>query len=88
MYPLPRVEDLFATLSGEKSFTKLDLAHAYSQIPLTEQSKQYVAINTHKGLYKYNRLPFGVAAAPQFFRDLWRIYYKAFPMFQFTLTIF
>ena len=31
-YPLPRVEDLFATLAGGKSFSKLDLAHAYSQI--------------------------------------------------------
>ena len=60
MYPLPRVEDLFATLAGGKSFTKLDLAEAYQQIPLEDTSKQYVTINTHKGLYRYNRLPFGV----------------------------
>ena len=31
---LPRVENLFTTLAGGKSFTKLDLAHAYAQIPL------------------------------------------------------
>ena len=29
-HPLPHVEDLFTTLSGGKSFMKLDLANAYS----------------------------------------------------------
>ena len=52
VYPLPRIEELFATLAGGKSFTKLDLAHAYQQIPLEQSSKQYVTINTHKGLYE------------------------------------
>ena len=28
-YPLLRIKDLFASLSGGKSFTKLDLAHVY-----------------------------------------------------------
>ena len=32
-YPLPRIEDL-ASLGRGKLFTKLDLAHAYQQIPL------------------------------------------------------
>ena len=66
-YPLPSVKDVFAMLAGGKSFTKLDLAHAYSQIPLSKASKQYVTINTHKGLYRYNRLPFGITAAPSIF---------------------
>ena len=33
-YPLPRIEDFLASLGWEKLFTKLDLAHAYQQIPL------------------------------------------------------
>ena len=70
VYPLPRVEDLFATLAGGKAFTKLDLAQAYQQIPLEESSKQYVTINTHKGLFRYNRLPFGVSAAPSIFQRI------------------
>ena len=67
-YPLPKIEDLFASLSGEKLFLKMDLASAYLQIPLEEQSKEYTTINTHKGLYCYNRLPFGVASAPSIFQ--------------------
>ena len=31
-YPLPKVEDLFARLSGGRVFSKLDLSQAYQQI--------------------------------------------------------
>ena len=67
-YPLSRIDDLFASLAGGKRFSKLDLAHAYQQIPLDDASKKLVAINTHKGLFQYNRLPFGVSAAPSIFQ--------------------
>ena len=60
-YPLPRADDLFASLADGKTFTTLDLAHAYQQIPLDEDSKKLVCINTH--MYAYNRLPFGVSSA-------------------------
>ena len=67
-YPLPRVNDLFASLAGGKTFTKLDLAHAYQQIPNDEKSQKLVVINTHGGLFQYKRLPFGVASAPAIFQ--------------------
>ena len=66
-YPLPHPELLFATLNGGVQFTKLDLLEAYLQIPLEEQSKKYLVINTHKGLYHFTRLPYGVATAPSIF---------------------
>jgi len=52
-YPLPRIEDLFASLEEGKTFSKLDLTHAYQQISLHDDSKQYTTINTMKGLYHY-----------------------------------
>ncbi len=35
---------------------------------MDENSKQYLTINTHKGMFTYNRLPFGVALAPAIFQ--------------------
>ena len=67
-YPLPLIDDLFASLAGGKRFTTLDLSHAYQQIELDDESRQYVTISTHKGLFRYNRLPFGVASAPSIFQ--------------------
>ena len=60
-YPIPKVEDLFATLAHGKMFTKLDMSQAYQQIQLKEDSKKHVVINTHRGLFHFKRLPFGVA---------------------------
>ena len=67
-YPLPRIDDLFVSLSGGSAFTKLDLAHAYLQVPLDAESKKFTTINTHRGLYQYNHLPFGISSAPAIFQ--------------------
>ena len=67
VYPLPKIDDLLANLAGGKKFSKLDLANAYLQIPLHEDSKKLVTVNTHKGHFRYNRLLFGVSAAPSIF---------------------
>ena len=59
---------MFSQLAGGKHYTKLDLAHAHLQIALDDDSKQYVVINTHKGLYRYNCLPFGIHSAHAIFQ--------------------
>lgn len=55
IYPLHRVEDLFALLSGV-SFSKLDLVHAYQQLHLDNHSKKFTTINTTRGLFQYSLL--------------------------------
>ena len=67
-YPLPRLNDLFTSLAGGKTFSKLDLKHACLQVELDQSAKQHVTINTHKGLYTYNHLPFGVSSALAIFQ--------------------
>ncbi|XP_039511288.1 uncharacterized protein K02A2.6-like [Pimephales promelas] len=69
-YPIPKLEDLFEKLSGGKRFSKLDLSHAYQQVIPDETSKPYVTINTHKGLFQVNRLPFGVSSSPAIFQRM------------------
>lgn len=59
-YPLPQVDDIFANLNGGEVFSTLDLRNAYNQMSLV--------LNTHKGLYCFNRLAFGVSSAPAIFQ--------------------
>ena len=80
VYPLPRIGELLAAVSGGKVFLKLDLSHAYLQLQLDESSQEYVTINTHRGLYRYTRLPFGVALAPAIFQRTMETVLKELPM--------
>ena len=50
-YPLSKIEELLVSLGQSKSFTTLDFAHTYQQIPLNEESQKYEVINTQNGLY-------------------------------------
>lgn len=67
-YPLPTLEDLLQELEGGVKFTKLDLSHAYHQIELDAEARKFTTINTHRGLFEYSRLPFGIASAPAMFQ--------------------
>ena len=46
-YPLPKPDDLFASLARGQKFSKLDLSQAYQQMQLDKQSQPYATINTH-----------------------------------------
>lgn len=63
-YPMPSVDDLQEKMSGGTLFSKLDLSRAFAQIKLAEESKKYVTITTHLGLFQFNRLPYGTSTAP------------------------
>lgn len=57
-------------MHGNKIFSQLDLRDAYLQVELDSDSKKLANINTHKGLFEVQRLPFGVESAPAIFQKL------------------
>ena len=67
-YPIPTVNDISLDLNGAKYFSKLDLAQAYHQLPLAEESRYITAFSTHVGLYRYKRLAYGINASAEIFQ--------------------
>ena len=55
------------------------MSQAYQQVLLDEPSKKLVVINTSKGLFQYNRLPFGVSCAPGIFQRIMESLLKGIP---------
>ena len=67
-YPIPKIEEVFANLSGGSRFSKLHLSHAYQQVLLDHQSRELLTINTHMGLFRPTRLAYGVHSATGIFQ--------------------
>lgn len=69
-HPLPHIEELLSELRGASVFSTIDLASAYHQLPLHEDSCDLTAFITHKGLFRYCRVPYGLASAPSAFQKM------------------
>lgn len=68
-YPLPSTEDIFAKLAGGKVFSKIDLKSAYLQLNVGLKSQPLLTVNTHRGLFRFRKLPFGISSAPFAFQS-------------------
>lgn len=68
-FPLPRIDDVLVALNGAQYFSKIDLSQSYNQIELDE-SKRYTVINSHRGLFRYNRLVYGLSSSPGIFQRI------------------
>lgn len=59
---------MLSQLGEYEWYAKCDMTGAYQQLKVSEKSKQFLTINTIKGLYQYQRLPFGVSSAASTFQ--------------------
>jgi hypothetical protein len=69
-YPIPKAEDLFATLSGGEKFTKLDMSQAVKPINKSywRMNKKYILQSTHtKDVFSLG-----------FSRVVWKTYCRGF----------
>jgi RNase H-like domain found in reverse transcriptase/Reverse transcriptase (RNA-dependent DNA polymerase) len=69
-YPLPLIDDLLSNKNGATVFSVLDLRGAYQQLIVSEETKKILTVNTHKGLFRYIRMPFGIKPAGPIFQSV------------------
>ena len=62
------VEEIAHQLAGAMVFTKADALKAFLKVHLTEESSKLLVINTHKGRYRFKRMPFGAKMSQDVFQ--------------------
>ena len=75
-FPLPRVDNSLAALSGSRWFSTLDLACSYWQLTMDASTQEKAAFVTPSGLYEWNVMPFGPCNAPSTFYRLMKLFLK------------
>ncbi|XP_065346784.1 uncharacterized protein LOC135944029 [Cloeon dipterum] len=68
-FPLPSIDQLISGVKPGSHFTKIDLADAYLQFEVDEESSRMLTISTHKGRYRFLRLPPGLSICPAIFQE-------------------
>ena len=68
-WPLPNIDDIFASLGGCRYISTLDFLKGYMQLPLDDQSKLKTAFVCEEGLFHFNVLSFGLCTAPSIFQE-------------------
>uniref|UniRef100_A0A3P9H5V6 Gypsy retrotransposon integrase-like protein 1 n=1 Tax=Oryzias latipes TaxID=8090 RepID=A0A3P9H5V6_ORYLA len=75
-HPLPHMDDIFSNMYGATVFSTIDLANAYHQVLLAEESRDITAFITHEGLFRFRRVPYGLCSAPSAFSKLMSLVLK------------
>lgn len=67
-FPLPRQTEILSALSGAQVLSSLDALSGFTQIELAEEDVEKTAFRTHRGLFQFRRMPFGLKNGPSIFQ--------------------
>lgn len=79
-FPMPLIEDILNTLSGQQIYSTLDLKNGYWQIPLAESDCEKTAFTLQgMGHFHFRVMPFGLSTAPATFQRAMETALKGLP---------
>ncbi|XP_058449097.1 uncharacterized protein K02A2.6-like [Malaya genurostris] len=67
---MPTMEDFLPRFTFAKWFSRLDVKEAFHQVELDSESRYITTFITHMGLFRYKRLMYGIACAPESFQRI------------------
>ncbi len=68
LVPIPKIDELLATMEGCQVFSTMDIRSGFHHIALDEESKAKSAFVTPFGKFQFKRVPFGLCQAPAYFQ--------------------
>ena len=69
-HPIPTIEEVLHDLNGSTVFSKLDLKWGFHQVELNAESRRITTFITHRGLFQYKKLMFGITSAPEKYQKI------------------
>ena len=67
-FPLPRQEDILQALTGAQWLSTFDALAGFTQLEIAEEEREKTAFRTHRGLWQFRRMPFGLQNEPSIFQ--------------------
>lgn len=67
-HPMPIIDDIMTKIGKGNIWSVLDVKDAFFLLELDDESKDITTFITHRGLYRFKRLPFGLVSAPEIFQ--------------------
>ena len=59
-FPIPRQSEILQSLSGAQVLSSLDALSGFTQLELDHDDIEKTAFRTHRGLFQFKRMPFGL----------------------------
>lgn len=67
-FPFPNMEEQLDKLQEGRYFSTLDLENGFFHVPVEKGSRKYTAFCCHKGIFEFNKTPFGLCNSPSSFQ--------------------
>ncbi|CAF1580543.1 unnamed protein product, partial [Rotaria magnacalcarata] len=82
-YPIPRIDDTLDALEEAKFISTIHLRSGYWQVQMDPKSQALTSFISHKGLYEFKVMPYGLLNAPEInYQSI-----KNTPNFQYPFTL-